>query len=157
MYKQSRPREFEQANSSAPTIEQTFKTHDQGIAMFTDENSMQPSHSETPPNELRAIGTASASHIAPPSQPRAEVQIELHFARKIRQLYLEKTQRSYINEDTESGILATPESKSSNAFASGKGVYWVGLPEELAELTVGTTEALRRAVREGRRRVVVQK
>jgi hypothetical protein len=158
MYKQSAARRFEQANSSAPTIEQTPQTHDQAIAMFTDENSAHPSSphspSETPPNELHAIGTASASYIAPPNQPRTEVQMELYFARKIRQLELNITQRSYINEDKESGILATLESESSSAFASGKGVHWVGLPEEVAELTVGTREALRRAVREGRRRVV---
>lgn len=103
-------------------------------------------------NELHAIGNASASYIAPPSQPRTEVQMELCFARKLRQLELKKKQHNDEDEDEGPGILAMSESESSSAFASSKGVHWFGLPEEVAELTVGTTEALRRELR--RRRVM---
>ena len=74
--------------------------------------------------------------------------MELHFARKFRQLELKMKQ--YDEGDEKSDILVFPESESSSAFASGKGVHWFGLPEEVAELTVGTTEALRREVRRKR-------
>jgi hypothetical protein len=169
MYKQSAARKCEQAKPSTPATEQTPQT--QATTVITNTNSNSPSSpsspsvstnadgalpspslstSETTPNELIAIGNASASYIAPPSQPRTEVQTDLCFARKIRQLELKRKQ--YDDGDEKSDVLVLPESESSSAYASGKGVHWFGLPEELAELYVGTEEALRREVR--RRRVM---
>lgn len=154
MYKQSAAHRHEQANSSTLTTKQT-----QAITVATDENSTCPSSPRKPSanasNELLATGTGTASYIAPARQPRTEVQMELSFSRKLRQLEREQQQRG--NQDNSPDILATLESESSSAFASGEGAYWAGLPEELAELTVGTTEALRRVVREGMRRRVVRR
>lgn len=169
MYKQSAARKCEQAKPFTPTTEQTPQT--QATTVITNTISNSPSSPSTPSvstntdkslpylslstsenmsNELHAIGNASASYIAPPSQPRIEVKMELRFARKFRQPELERKQ--YDEGDGKSDILVFPESESSSAFASGKGVHWFGLPEEVAELTVGTTEALRRELR--RRRVM---
>ena len=169
MHKQPTAHRHEQANPTTLTIEQT-----QANAVVTDENINCPSSPrkltnnankplnsaslstlENESNELLATATATASYIAAPSQPRTEVQMELSFSRKFRRLESEWKQPR--NQNDSPDVLATPESDSSSAFASGKGVHWAGNPEELAELTVGTREALRRVVREGRRRRVVRR
>ena len=107
--------------------------------------------SEPSPTELHATGTASFSYIAPRSQPRTKVQADLYFERKLRRLLSVKSQRG--DEDEKSVVLDMADSESS-AFASGKGAHWAALPEEVEELAAGTREAVRRKLREGRRRVV---
>lgn len=176
MYRRSAARRREQANSCTPTTEQNPPI--QAIAVVTDQNNNSPSSpskpsisknasqplsspypptSENTANELLGIGNPSASYITPTTQPRTEVQMELYYSRKYRQLEREANQCG--DEDKESDIPAMPESESdtSSAFTSGKELYWIGLPEEIAELFVGTREALRRALREDRRRRIVHR